>query len=208
MRNSRIIFTIAFLAILSACGKAKKETDEQEACGTTAPSVTNGVNGAEMGVSDTNLGGQDIAQSFTIGEDTTIKKVTLPLKLAGAPNPAAEVNIVLQKDNAGSPDNINVASAKPIAIQQINQNGNISEIEFAFVPAVELKKDTKYWLRMSTNLSANPVNVVLWVGHNGNPLVDGEAKFQQGVNWVNNAGGIDEDQDLLFQFSCEKAAEE
>lgn len=199
---------LSVVIFISACGKDKDEEDGLVGCSPGTPQVVNGALGAEIAVGDSNLGGGDIAQSFVSAKDISIKSVVLPLKIIGSPDVAAEIGLSIQRDNAGIPSNINHANARGIQVAQINQDGNITDINFTFAPSVELKANQKYWLRMTTNLSPNPVNLVQWFGANTNPLPNGEAKFQQGINWSNSAGGVTEDNDLLFQFACEPSEEE
>ena len=198
---------LALALISQGCGLVEK-SDQLLACGNMTNDVA--VVGSEVTINSQELNGSDLAQSFTTGTATTITKVQLVLLKANNPNGNGTLTVSLQRDASGVPDNISIASTG-LPISQITTNNVATALNFVFASTISLTANTKYWIRLSTNLAQQPAagSLVRWMGNQGLYQL-GEAKYQDSVTgaWKNNSvpgtNFSGPNHDLVFGIDCNK----
>jgi hypothetical protein len=199
-------FILAIALLSQGCGLLEK-SDQLAACGNLANNLFQ--NGSEVPLNNQELIGSDLAQSFTTGTATTISKTQLILSKQNDPNGNGTLTVSLQKDAAGVPDNINIASTS-LPISQITQNNTATTLNFVFASKIALTANTKYWIRLSSNIAQQPAagSLIKWMGSTNNPYQFGEAKVQDQDTgaWKNNAiAGTNfsgASHDLVFNIDC------
>lgn len=176
------------MAFGSGCGLIKKAEEQQS----TPGARSNGLftPGQEVGVNNSDLG-TDLAQSFTTGtSDMTILYVDLPMKRPAAlDNVANDLFVYIQRDLGGVPDNVTIGQGTRKVVDVTN-GANPVAFRFTLTSATTLTKNTKYWIRLSSNLpSQNSAgSLVKWAGSSGDVFRNGEAKYLSGATWSNTAG--------------------
>ena len=199
-------FALAATLLTQGCGLVS-EDDAATACNSLANSTY--VTNSEVALNSQELNGSDLAQSFTTGGAISVSKVRLILAKYNNPNGNGTLTVSIEKDAAGSPDNVVMASTF-LPISQITQNGQATTLTFAFASNISLRANTKYWVRLSSNIAQQPAAgaLVKWMGSPNNPYGSGEAKIEDSMSgaWKNAAiAGTSfsgPNHDLVFDLDC------
>jgi len=193
MRNRAAVLACATLcaAVAAGCGGG----GASETC---VSKLAVDTEGDELGVNQTSLGKDDIAQSFSPVTGASVTTVALQLFKEG--EPGGTLTLTLEGDSAGTPDGAPVATAE-LSIASIT-NPNPAFYTFTFASAATLTAGETYWLRLGASYGASDDNLVLWSGNDGDAFSRGSAAYFNFTTQTWSTDGIGANRDLLFKVGC------
>jgi hypothetical protein len=178
---------------------------------TCAASSVDYTNGAELGLLDPSLGGNELAQSFkpqaTIKD---VKNIALGLKLVsnGFSNLSGNLYVSIVADKNGAPDLLtsgSVLASSSVSVSKVTTTGQAVTFTFG-TPIAQLTEKTNYWIVLNTSTSWSSSAHIAWLGTDTNTYPDGQALAYNGLGWLNpdanNAQDPTNKRDLSFQIGC------
>lgn len=203
------LFVLLFTALLSC-----SETGASFVCETGPTSASTG---AEVGINDSDLGGQNIdrlAQSFEIGSDRTVSGVRLNLQNVDEDVLNSGTITVSLQSGASAPsgtplvddngDNIDIEGT--IDIADITETAD--DYDVAFAETKNLSANTRYWIVVEASYAGGPTDLIQWRASTDNSYSDGQALYESPANsWIfTNLSGTS-NHDFLFRILCENTEE-
>lgn len=157
-----------------------------------------------LGINSVSFGGDEVAQSFVLSEQKEITQVQLKLQKVGMESgnfTGFKVALRIQENLSGKPEGT-VVSTSDATVEVKNILATANFHTFIFSPAVTLKKDTIYWLRVRGTYPASSENFIQWIAHEGvGGYADGNALYETSSgDW--QSGLIGDLRDLVFKVGC------
>ncbi len=188
---------------LGGCAQGSNNNNNEENCAVSYASITAE---AELGLNDTVLGGDELAQSFKVSENKTITKIQLLLQKVGMTSGSFtgyEVILQLVNDSAGKPTGSAVTSETPVL--DVSAIGSTSGFyTFTFASNVSLTAGTLYWIRVRGTYPASKKDLIKWYAHNGSSgeYSNGQALYETITSNDWQSLVIGDLRDLLFKIGC------
>lgn len=206
MENSRLgsgwlLIACAFTALqLTACANV------EENC---AASYTTESTDQELGINDSALGGDELAQSFQLTEAREISSVQIRLQKKGTIASGYSLVLTLETNdsNGNAPSGTSAGGGEArLDVSLISTTGYYT---FTFSSAASLSAETTYWLRLraeypQSNSAAASPNLVYWSSHDGssNTYSSGSAVYETSTSNQWQTSIIGSLRDLLFKIGC------
>ena len=170
-----------------------------------AIALTTEEKGAELGLSDPSLGGDEVAQSFQVQSAKTISQIFLRFIKLGTPahissDQAASVAMELRDDSSNTPNGGLLASSTLPVASIGSESSNF--YTFDFNQSVTLTANKTYWLRLKGVYQSSSSDLIQWMGNDSNPYSSGAALYETSTSdeWSYSSIGIT--RDLLFKLGC------
>lgn len=174
-RGAVVLSVLAF-ALNTACDPLPSNSSASgQLCGGGVNSQTNG---AQISLNSTQLSGMttDLAQSFSVSNDTFVASAILRLIGPSSPIPGS-ITLTIEGD-AGHPNGIQLSSGFA-QIAAATVGSNYANYTFNFPNEVSLSPNTTYWMRLSQQATVN--SSVAWaaaIGGNGTSEFFNSQAFQ------------------------------
>jgi hypothetical protein len=125
---------------------------------------------------------EKIAQSFTLDESITCKKLVLRLLKGGSPTDNFIIRI--ETNNAGSPSGnlVDASATKTYACSTLA--GSVADYTIEFPAAFSLSASTLYWIVMSRSGVRDTSNYPAWFGMDPGIYADGSWQPMASGSWV------------------------
>lgn len=194
-------FTRSFAAFLSlalitmslgACGKEIKNCSVSQLVET--PNET-------VGIADTALGGDELAQSFKVSEDKEVNTIALKLIKLGTLAAANTLTVTIVADSGTDTPDTTVLTSGSLSVANIGTSA--TQFYSVTISSINLKKNTKYWLRVKASYAASTTNLIKWASNTSNVLPDDRALYETAIaeNW--NTTAIGTLRDFVFSIGTE-----
>lgn len=159
----------------------------------------------EQPLNDTVIGSTDLAQSFSTGSAMSVSYADLILLRVNVPNNSANtIRVTIEGDAGNAPNNIPLATG--ISGVSAVSNSAPTALRFSFGGPTALNANTKYWVRLHTDLPAAGgagAAQVKWSGSSNSPYPGGQGMYQKinaAWDYANLPGAAN--YDFVFNLNC------
>jgi hypothetical protein len=156
MSFRHLCFLAAMGLAATGCGKQK-----QKECTVLQTTPTTG---AEVGLRDTTLANDELAQSFLSKSTQTVDTVQLHLVRVGTLGVGETITVVIVEDVNSLPDATILASGS----YPVRLIGTTAAFYSIPISSLDLANGKKYWIRLSGSYAVSNTNLIKWSSTNNN----------------------------------------